>query len=157
MYLKLGRLAESKRTDDEDNRPSASELDSSTRSSALRIHRMHAIHATRALQATSRPSSPHVRRRAVTNARAHFRHVTARASGDDDDDASTEDSETRRSGGASMSSRAGLDGGKYGMGERIDRALDATTNQLSFVVGGFVLTLSAVALFAFGPRPPTEY
>jgi len=152
MYLKLGRLAESKRTD-EDNRPSASELDSSTRSSALRIHRMHAIHATRA----PRPSSPHVRRRAVTNARAHFRHVTARASGDDDDDASTEDSETRRSGGASMSSRAGLDGGKYGMGERIDRALDATTNQLSFVVGGFVLTLSAVALFAFGPRPPTEY
>jgi len=157
MYLKLGRLAESKRTDDEDNRPSASELDSSTRSSALRIHQMHAIHATRALQATSRASSPHVRRRAVTNARAHFRHVTARASGDDDDDASTEDSETRRSGGASMSSRAGLDGGKYGMGERIDRALDATTNQLSFVVGGFVLTLSAVALFAFGPRPPTEY
>lgn len=153
MYLKLGRLAESKRTDDEDNRPSASELDSSTRSSALRIHRMHAIHATRA----PRPSSPHVRRRAVTNARAHFRHVTARASGDDDDDASTEDSETRRSGGASMSSRAGLDGGKYGMGERIDRALDATTNQLSFVVGGFVLTLSAVSLFAFGPRPPTEY
>jgi hypothetical protein len=157
MYLKLGRLAESKRTDDEDNRPSASELDSSTRSSALRIHQMHAIHATRALQATSRASSPHVRRRAVTNARAHFRHVTARASGDDDDDASTEDSEMRRSGGASMSSRAGLDGGKYGMGERIDRALDATTNQLSFVVGGFVLTLSAVALFAFGPRPPTEY
>lgn len=152
------RLAESKRTDDEDNQPPAVELDSSTRVSALRIHRMHAIHATRALHATTpRASSPRARRRAVTNARAHFRHVTARASGDDDDDASTEDSEPRRSDGASMSSRAGLDGGKYGMGERIDRALDATTNQLSFVVGGFVLTLSAVALFAFGPRPPTEY
>ena len=149
--------SESKRADDEDNQPPASERDSSTRISALRIHRMHAIHATRALHATPRASSLRARRRAVTNARARFRHVTARASGDDADDASTEDSEPRRSDGASMSSRAGLDGGKYGMGERIDRALDATTNQLSFVVGGFVLTLSAVALFAFGPRPPTEY
>ena len=118
-----------------------------------RIHRMRAIHATRfiALDATPRASTPHARRRTVVK-RAHFRHVTTRASGDDDGRASTDDSSD-----ASASSRAGLDGGKYGMGERIDRALDATTNQLGFVVGGFVLTLSAVALFTFGPRPPTEY
>ena len=50
-----------------------------------------------------------------------------------------------------------LDGGKYGMGGRIDDALDASTNETSFVLGGFLLTLSAIALFAFGPRPPTEY
>ena len=49
-----------------------------------------------------------------------------------------------------------LDGGKYGMGGRIDDALDASTNETSFVLGGFLLTLSAIALFAFGPRPPTE-
>lgn len=114
---------------------------------------MRAIHATRfiALDATPRASTPRARRRTVVK-RAHFRHVTTRASGDDDDGASTDDSSN-----ASASSRAGLDGGKYGMGERIDRALDATTNQLGFVMGGFVLTLSAVALFTFGPRPPTEY
>ena len=118
------------------------------------IHRMRANHATRfiARDATPRASTPRARRRTVVK-RAHFRHVTRRASGDDDDGrASTDDSSD-----ASASSRAGLDGGKYGMGERIDRALDATTNQLGFVVGGFVLTLSAVALFTFGPRPPTEY
>ncbi len=117
-----------------------------------RIHRMRAIHATRfiALDATPRASTPRARRRAVVK-RAHFRHVTTRASGDDDG------ASTDHSGDASASSRAGLDGCKYGMGERIDRALDATTNQLGFVVGGFVLTLSAVALFTLGPRPPTEY
>ena len=99
------------------------------------IHRMRANHATRfiARDATPRASTPRARRRTVVK-RAHFRHVTTRASGDDDDGrASTDDSSD-----ASASSRAGLDGGKYGMGERIDRALDATTNQLGFVVGGRV-------------------
>ncbi len=137
------------------NHPRAAESEraASERAALTRIHRMRAIHATRfiALDATPRASTPRARRRAVVK-RAHFRHVTTRASGDDDDGASTDDSSN-----ASASSRAGLDGGKYGMGERIDRALDATTNQLGFVVGGFVLTLSAVALFTLGPRPPTEY
>ena len=137
------------------NHPRAAESEraASERAALTRIHRMRAIHATRfiALDATSRASTPRAHRRTVVK-RAHFRHVTTRASGDDNDGASTDDSS-----GASASSRAGLDGGKYGMGERIDRALDATTNQLGFVVGGFVLTLSAVALFTFGPRPPTEY
>ena len=135
-------------------RAAESERAASERAALTRIYRMRAIHATRfiALDATPRASTPHARRRTVVK-RAHFRHVTTRASGDDDDGrASTDDSSD-----ASVSSRAGLDGGKYGMGERIDRALDATTNQLGFVVGGFVLTLSAVALFTFGPRPPTEY
>ena len=137
------------------NHPRAAESEraASERAALTRIYRMRAIHATRfiALDATPRASTPHARRRTVVKW-AHFRHVTTRASGDDNDGASTDDSS-----GASASSRAGLDGGKYGMGERIDRALDATTNQLGFVVGGFVLTLSAVALFTFGPRPPTEY
>lgn len=82
--------------------------------------------------------------------------VFARAGGDDDasDDAPTPPVNRR----ASSSPRAGnLSGGKYGMGGRIDDALDASTNETSFVLGGFLLTLSAIALFAFGPRPPTEY
>lgn len=49
------------------------------------------------------------------------------------------------------------DGGKYGMGKRIDDALDATTNQDTFVLGGFVFTISAAMLYLFGPRPPTDY
>ena len=74
--------------------------------------------------------------------------VFARAGGDDDADDDADDAPTP----------AGkLDGGKYGMGGRIDDALDASTNETSFVLGGFLLTLSAIALFAFGPRPPTEY
>jgi len=49
------------------------------------------------------------------------------------------------------------DGGKYGMGKRIDAALDASTNQDTFVLGGFAFTISAALLFLFGPRPPTDY
>jgi len=43
------------------------------------------------------------------------------------------------------------------MGKRIDAALDASTNQDTFVLGGFAFTISAALLFLFGPRPPTDY
>jgi hypothetical protein len=47
--------------------------------------------------------------------------------------------------------------GKYGMGDRIDKALDATTNELLFRVGGILCVSLPVILFLFGPRPSSEY
>ena len=97
------------------------------RAALTRIYRMRAIHATRFIaDATPRAVHP---ARASSNGREAGAFSTRHhaASGDDDGRASTDDSSD-----ASASSR-GLDGGKYGMGERIDRALDATTNQLGFV------------------------
>ena len=98
-----------------------------------------------AVAATTAPRAIAPRARRGGGVRATRRtRVFARAGGDDDaDDAPTPAGK--------------LDGGKYGMGGRIDDALDASTNETSFVLGGFLLTLSAIALFAFGPRPPTEY
>ena len=110
-----------------------------------------------AVAATTAPRAiaPRARRGRAVPATRRTR-VFARAGGDDDasDDAPTPPVNRR----ASSSPRAGnLSGGKYGMGGRIDDALDATTNQTSFALGGFLLTTSAILLFAFGPRPPTEY
>lgn len=92
--------------------------------------------------------------------RASFVALSARA---DDDDETTSDetsSSTTTSRPTKPSERRKspvYDGGKYGMGARVDKALDATTNQAGFVAGGIVLTMSAVLMFLFGPRPPTEY
>ena len=47
-------------------------------------------------------------------------------------------------------------GGRYGFGEGVDDALDATTNPDSFLFGGFLFVIGAVVLFVFGPRPPSE-
>ena len=47
-------------------------------------------------------------------------------------------------------------GGRYGFGENVDDALDATTNPDSFLFGGFLFVIGAVVLFLFGPRPPSE-
>ena len=47
-------------------------------------------------------------------------------------------------------------GGRYGFGENVDDALDATTNPDSFLFGGFLCVIGAVVLFLFGPRPASE-
>lgn len=53
--------------------------------------------------------------------------------------------------------RGKLDGGKYGMGTRIDEALDRSTDERGFLIGALSFTVGAVLLFILGPRPPTEY
>jgi hypothetical protein len=102
----------------------------------------------------SRAVAPRARRDRRVPALSRRRSL-ARARGDDAD----ADADAPENAPTPVNRRASssLDGGKYGMGSRIDDALDASTNQTSFVLGGFLLTVSAVVLFAFGPRPPTEY
>lgn len=98
---------------------------------------------------------------ASSSRRASFVALSARA--DDDDETTSEEpssTTTTTSRPTKPSERRKspvYDGGKYGMGARVDKALDATTNQAGFVAGGIVLTMSAVLMFLFGPRPPTEY
>lgn len=50
-----------------------------------------------------------------------------------------------------------VDGGKYGLGNRVDKALDATTDELQFKIGAIVCVTLPVLLLIFGPRPPSEY
>ena len=50
-----------------------------------------------------------------------------------------------------------ISGGKYGMGESIDKGLDATTNPDSFLFGFVFLCSFAILAFLFGPRPPSDY
>jgi hypothetical protein len=50
-----------------------------------------------------------------------------------------------------------ITGGKYGMGESIDKGLDATTNPDSFFFGFVFLCSFAALAFLFGPRPPSDY
>ena len=50
-----------------------------------------------------------------------------------------------------------ISGGKYVMGESIDKGLDATTNPDSFLFGFVFLTSFAILAFLFGPRPPSDY
>ena len=92
--------------------------------------------------------------------RASFVALSARAD-DDDETTSDETSSSRTTSRPTKPSERRKSpvyyGGKYGMGARVDKALDATTNQAGFVAGGIVLTMSAVLMFLFGPRPPTEY
>ena len=50
-----------------------------------------------------------------------------------------------------------VEGGKYGLGNRVDKALDATTDELQFKIGAIVCVTLPVLLLIFGPRPPSEY
>jgi hypothetical protein len=50
-----------------------------------------------------------------------------------------------------------VDGGKYGLGNRVDKALDAATDELQFKIGAIVCVTLPVLLLIFGPRPPSEY
>ncbi|CAL6285845.1 unnamed protein product [Bathycoccus prasinos] len=50
-----------------------------------------------------------------------------------------------------------VEGGKYGLGNRVDKALDATTDDLQFKIGAIVCVTLPVLLLIFGPRPPSEY
>lgn len=108
-----------------------------------------AMPIARVARASASPSA-----RTRRSERAFSRRLArTRASTDDDDAerAAREPSRPRRK------PSPVYDGGKYGMGKRIDDALDASTNPDSFVLGGFVFTISAALLFMFGPRPPTDY
>jgi len=67
---------------------------------------------------------------------------------DDDDDAPLQKG-NRRFGN--------VEGGKYGLGNRVDKALDATTDELQFKIGAIVCVTLPVLLLIFGPRPPSEY
>ena len=49
------------------------------------------------------------------------------------------------------------EGGKYGLGDRVDKALDATTDELQFKIGAIVCVTLPILLLIFGPRPPSEY
>ena len=69
----------------------------------------------------------------------------------------TEKEVSSPSGGPARFGDVDLKGGKYGFGERIDDALDATTNPDAFLIGGFALVIGAAILFALGPRPPSDY
>ena len=50
-----------------------------------------------------------------------------------------------------------VEGGKYGLGDRVDKALDATTDELQFKIGAIVCVTLPILLLIFGPRPPSEY
>lgn len=50
-----------------------------------------------------------------------------------------------------------VEGGKYGLGDRVDKALDATTNELQFKIGAIVCVTLPILLLIFGPRPPSDY
>jgi hypothetical protein len=50
-----------------------------------------------------------------------------------------------------------ITGGRYGMGEGIDKGLDATTNPDLFLVGFVSLCSFAILAFLFGPKPPSDY
>ena len=50
-----------------------------------------------------------------------------------------------------------VEGGKYGLGDRVDKALDATTDELQFKIGASVCVTLPILLLIFGPRPPSEY
>ena len=67
---------------------------------------------------------------------------------DDDDDAPLQKG-NRRFGN--------VEGGKYGLGNRVDKGLDATTDELQFKIGAIVCVTLPVLLLIFGPRPPSEY
>jgi len=65
--------------------------------------------------------------------------------------------DSREDGPKKPAARGKLDGGKYGMGTRIDEALDRSTDERGFLIGALSFTVGAVLLFVLGPRPPTEY
>ena len=50
-----------------------------------------------------------------------------------------------------------VEGGKYGLGDRVDKALDATTDELQFKIGAIVCVTLPILLLIFRPRPPSEY
>ena len=50
-----------------------------------------------------------------------------------------------------------VEGGKYGLGDRVDKALDATTDELQFKIGAIVCVTLPILLLIFGPRPPSDY
>jgi hypothetical protein len=80
-----------------------------------------------------------------------------RAALEDEDTQAEEDIRENRSQRQRNNPNPNVDGGKYGLGSRVDDALDRTTDERTFLVGALAFTLGAVALFLFGPRPPTEY
>lgn len=53
--------------------------------------------------------------------------------------------------------KGNVEGGKYGLGDRVDKALDATTDELQFKIGAIVCVTLPILLLIFGPRPPSEY
>jgi len=77
----------------------------------------------------------------------------SRRASDDDDPLPAED----RTPTPQRRENPNIEGGKYGMGTRIDSALDASSNPNTFLAGALLATIGAVVLFVFGPSPPTEY
>jgi len=84
-----------------------------------------------------------------------FRGVALGVKATNDDDQSPADDRTPKP--ANRRENVNVEGGKYGMGTRIDDALDASSNPNTFLAGALLATVGAIILFVFGPRPPTEY
>ena len=100
--------------------------------------------------------------RTLTNNRTHRVRASNDESADDEPpkDSSRESKvvfDSRVDAPKKPAGRGKLDGGKYGMGTRIDEALDRSTDERGFLIGALSFTVGAVLLFILGPRPPTEY
>lgn len=79
--------------------------------------------------------------------------------GNEDEDPESPEQSRQPKPGEQPATYQGVDisGGKYGMGESIDKGLDATTNPDSFLFGFVFLCSFAVLAFLFGPKPPSDY